>query len=98
MKLCARLIRECLESFGQESTEATPLFVKGVGEVGEGATRVCLCIDSRGKGCMFRIYLSALCLLLLCISGRELGSSTKSQEGLLDTRVINFFRVPMASV
>lgn len=80
--------------------EATPLFVKG-GEgvcVCEGATRVCLCIDSRGKGCMLRIYLSALCLLLLCISGRELGSSTKSQEGLLDTRVINFFRVPVASV
>lgn len=29
VKLCARLIRECLDSFGQESTEATPLFVKG---------------------------------------------------------------------
>lgn len=64
---------------------------------GKGATRVCLRTDSRGKGCMFRIYLSALCLLLLCIWGRELGSSTKSQEGLLDTRVINFFRVPVAS-
>lgn len=28
MKLCARLIRKCLDSFGQESTEAAPLFVK----------------------------------------------------------------------
>lgn len=40
----------------------------------------------------------SVCSLLLCISGRELGCSTKSQEGLLDTRVINFFRVPVASV
>lgn len=43
-------------------------------------------------------FILALFSLLLCISGRELGCSTKSQEGLLDTRVINFFRVPVVSV
>lgn len=43
-------------------------------------------------------FILSVCSLLLCILGRELGCSTKSQEGLLDTRVINFFRVPVASV
>lgn len=50
MKLCARLIRECLESIGQESTEATPLFVKG-GRGGVGGVKVlreCVCALTRG--------------------------------------------------
>lgn len=56
--------RVCLDTFGQESGEVMGVFVgKGMKE-GAGA-RVCLCIDLRGKGCMFRIFLSCVFITTL---------------------------------
>lgn len=59
---------------------------------------MCVSTLTSGEGDVCSECILSVCSLLLCISGRELGCSTKSQEGLLDTRVINFFRVPVASV
>lgn len=61
-----------------------------------GCKSVCALTWGVGDACSE--FILSVCSLLLCISGRKLGCSTKSQEGLLDTRVINFFRVPVASV
>lgn len=80
----------CLDTFGQECGKVMVVFV----ERGDEGERV----GVRVLGDTCSEFILSVCSLLLCISGRELGCSTKSQEGLLDTRVINFFRVPVASV
>lgn len=68
------------------------------GDEGKSGCKECVCALTWGVGDACSEFILSVCSLLLCISGRELGCSTKSQEGLLDTRVINFFRVPVASV
>lgn len=80
----------CLDTFGQECGKVMGVFVEREDE-GERVG-----VSVLGDTCSE--FILSVCSLLLCISGRELGCSTKSQEGLLDTRVINFFRVPVASV
>lgn len=69
------------------------IFVNGAGR---GWGTLCTLTGRIWDVALVRIL--SVCSLLLCISLSKLGCSTKSQEGLLDTRVINFFRVPVASV
>lgn len=64
----------------------------------ERGCKECVCALTWGAWDACSEFILSVCSLLLCISGSELGCSTKSQQGLLDTRVINFFRVPVASV
>lgn len=68
------------------------MFLKVVILGGVGVIHVCA--STRGLRDACSEFILAVSSLLLCISGRELGCSTKSQEGLLDTRVINFFQGP----
>lgn len=59
--------RVCLDTFGLECGEVMGVFVeKGMKEVG---IRVCLCIDLRGSGCVFRIYL--ICVFITILHFRQ---------------------------
>lgn len=58
----------------------------GGGCVGRG----CECVCVEGDACSE--FILSVYSLPLCISSRGVQSSTKSQEGLLGTRVINFFK------
>lgn len=87
----------CLDTFGQECGKVIGCVCWAEDE-GKSVCKECVCALTWGVGDACSEFILSVCSLLLCISGRELGCSTKSQEGLLDTRVINFFRVPVASV
>lgn len=58
----------CLATFDQECEEVMGVFVEKQMKKRVGV-RVCLCIDLRGTGCVFRIYL--ICVFITTLHIRQ---------------------------